>query len=428
MKLGERKLEVHQLIFDKLACKRKLKQWVILGLSVGLASTLTFGNFTSTALAQENIESLVLNDVGEGASRSLTTNWTPLAPGESHIYTFVHDGADQAMNVWMSAVPVNGVTFQIWNTDGLEAVNQDPATEPVGQGVPMGEGSGFVTWSGTVAEADTFYVIVTSTGDANTQYLLNISSPALAVEQPGAIAEDAAAPAPAATPDPTVAVVTTNALNVRSGPSTLYPVLITVPNGTEMTVTGRNPLNTWIAVQLADGTEGWVTRSLTSYTNIAPVVETPPLPAATPDPNATTDPNAPPVPGDDVQLSEAQAEEALGDGWRLLSEGESHWYTFQHQGGDLPVHIWMDIEPNEGAGFRVYTEENARAIMAGSNPDDVDDIGRGTTNPVEPGYLFWRGVFEEAGPFYVMVMHGWQDDVYYSIHAAGPGLSRPAPQ
>ena len=87
----------------------------------------------------------------------------------------------------------------------------------------------------------------------------------------------------------------------------------------------------------------------------------------------------------------------------------------------------MDVEPADGAGFRILDEENAQAVMAGSAPDDVENIGRGTANPAEGGYLFWRGVFEEAGTFYVMVEQNVEGDVFYSIHAAGPGLSRPAP-
>jgi hypothetical protein len=91
------------------------------------------------------------------------------------------------------------------------------------------------------------------------------------------------------------------------------------------------------------------------------------------------------------------------------------------------VHIWMDVEPNENAGFRILSEENAQAVMAGTAPDDVENIGRGTPNEDEGGYLFWRGVFAEAGTFYVMVEQFDEGTTFYSIHAAGPGLSRPVP-
>jgi hypothetical protein len=144
---------------------------------------------------------------------------------------------------------------------------------------------------------------------------------------------------------------------------------------------------------------------------------TPPAQPATPEaPEATGDVVDPPV------------AEGLSENWRVLAEGEAHWYTFQHRGDRLPVHIWMDVEPNEGAGFHVFSEEVVQPVMDGTvNPNDADAIGRGTPNPVEPGYLFWRGTFENPGTYYVMIEHGWTGDVNYSIYAAGPGLGRAAP-
>jgi hypothetical protein len=135
------------------------------------------------------------------------------------------------------------------------------------------------------------------------------------------------------------------------------------------------------------------------------------------------------IPGDQDPLIDPPVAEVLGANWRTLNEGEAHWYTFRHRGDQLPVHIWMDVEPNEGAGFHIFDEDEAMIVMDGTtNPHDANAIGRGTRNPVEPGYLFWQGTFEEEGLFYVMIEHGWNDDIVYTIYGAGPGLGRVAPE
>jgi hypothetical protein len=219
-------------------------------------------------------------------------------------------------------------------------------------------------------------------------------------------------------------VVVAPALNVRSGPSTAYPVITTVAAGTVLTVLGRNELNTWIAVRLEDGTEGWVTRSLTNYVSLAVIVLTPePPPTPTPIPGVT----ATPTPRTEVVVVQAPTPEALDGDWKVIKEGETHWYTFSYRGGGLPVHVWMDVEPDKGAVFNILNRETALAVLAGVAPNVVNAIGRGTANPVEPGYVFWRADFPEADIFYVMVQHEGPGDVVYAIHVAGPGLSRPVP-
>jgi hypothetical protein len=299
-------------------------------------------------------------------------------------------------------------------------------------------------WEGNTPDPQLFWVTVRTKSDATAQYLLNISGAGLADQQSGLVQPTPVPPTatplppgptptpdpnvivvPAATPDPNLAVVIAPALNVRAGPSTAYPVITTVPAGTVLTVLGRNDVNTWIAVRLEDGTEGWVTRSLTNYVGLAVIVITPePLPTPTPIPGVT----ATPTPQTALIVVQAPTPEALDGDWKVIREGETHWYTFQYRGGGLPVHVWMDMEPDKGAVFNILNQETAQAILAGVAPNVVNAIGRGTANPVEPGYMFWRSSFPEADLFYVMVQHEGPGDVVYAIHAAGPGLSRPVPQ
>jgi hypothetical protein len=84
----------------------------------------------------------------------------------------------------------------------------------------------------------------------------------------------------------------------------------------------------------------------------------------------------------------------------------------------------MDIEPGNGAIFNILNEATALTILAGVAPTVVNAIGRGTVNPVEPGYVFWRADFPEADTLYVMVQHLGTGDTIYSIDAGGPGLGR----
>lgn len=429
----------------------------------------------------------LLNSTGEGPNRVLTSGSRNLGADERHVYRFDYDGGDQPITVWMRVTPANAAQFEIWPDVRYLALESEPNLEPLAVGAPSAEGPEFLNWQGNSPEPDTFYVVIEPTEGQASQYLLNISSLGLAAEQSGIVqteptpipptdtptvvpdapaeaptqppAEIPADPAPAvpegevatatpvvvtATPDPNVvpnvavatevpnvptdvAVVTTAMLNVRTGPSTAYQVITAVPRGTRLTVLGRNEANTWIAVRLEDGREGWVTRSLTDYQAIAVVVLTPdPLPTPTLIPGLT---QVPPTSGDPtVVVIETQEPRALDGSWQLLREGETHWYTFQYRGGQLPVHVWMDVEPHQGAVFNILDRQTALAVLAGVAPNVVNAIGRGTSNPVEPGYLFWRADFPEADVLYVMVQHTGPGNVYYSIHAAGPGLGRPVPE
>jgi SH3-like domain-containing protein len=75
-----------------------------------------------------------------------------------------------------------------------------------------------------------------------------------------------ATPAPSATPTElpvlTGIVDADQSINVRGGPGTDNPVVTTLDPGTEVRVLGRNADGSWIQIQLADGTEGWVSAEL----------------------------------------------------------------------------------------------------------------------------------------------------------------------
>jgi hypothetical protein len=215
-------------------------------------------------------------------------------------------------------------------------------------------------------------------------------------------------------------------MNIRAGPSTDFAVIRAIPQGTQVVVLGQDASGAWLFVQLADGSEGWISRSLTNFEGTMQVVATTP---------AVQPPLAPPatvsvIPGTAVLPSQAAAldnfpiEETLAGNLRTLIGGQIQWFTFSHPGDEEQVQIWMDVEPNEGAEFRIYREEDAQAIMAGANPDDIREIGRGTPNENEPADLFWLGAFDEHGRYFVMVRSGSTSDVTYSIYGVGPSIGQ----
>lgn len=412
--------------------KQKLQTSIQRSLSVALVLALATPLFFGTSLLPVQAQAVdgVLNDIGEGGNRVLSSDWTVLNPGQQITYQFAYDGDEQPVAVWMNTIPAGSAIFQIWTDDRLQELQEDSETEPLGQGTEMTAGSGFLNWQGGSPEAEIYYVVVTAIGDTAARFLLNISSPALAQDQPAAQPVEPATPPPPT--DPNIAVVTTNALNVRTGPSTAFAVITTVPNGTQLTVLGRNPANTWINVRLEDGTEGWVTRSLTNYTQISPNIVSSPLAiAATVAATSTTTGTAATATGTitataPVTTATLLTATALGEGWQVLGADEVDWYTFQYRGGDLPLTVWMDLEPVDGAQFTVFDAESAQAIMAGAPVTSTEVIGEGQANPLEPGYLFWQAEFLEADTFYVMVQPSdtATGDVLYAIYALGPGVGR----
>ena len=95
-------------------------------------------------------------------------------------------------------------------------------------------------------------------------------------------------PTPADKPEPTlspsVTVVGTQ-VNVRSGPSTEYPIVQTLTQGETVPAIGFNSGRTWVQIELPNDTSGWVSVDLVELENpekIATVTNIPPAPIGTP--------------------------------------------------------------------------------------------------------------------------------------------------
>jgi serine/threonine-protein kinase len=110
--------------------------------------------------------------------------------------------------------------------------------------------------------------------------------------------EPATTVAPTNTSAPTatqpVAVVGGQALNVRSGPGTDYPVVGQLSRGARAEISGRNADSSWWQVVLASGAEGWVLASLVTVEGAVDQIAVAAVPTRPPTP---TPPPTPPRPG-----------------------------------------------------------------------------------------------------------------------------------
>lgn len=84
--------------------------------------------------------------------------------------------------------------------------------------------------------------------------------------------------------------------------------------------------------------------------------------------------------------------------WGMLPVGSSHWHAFRYEGGNSPITITLDAEPNNGATFSVWTADQA---MRWLKDNKTEPVGRGTPNAFAKSDAFWTGSFNTAGTYYV---------------------------
>ncbi|MBZ0299536.1 MAG: SH3 domain-containing protein [Anaerolineae bacterium] len=108
--------------------------------------------------------------------------------------------------------------------------------------------------------------------------------------------------------DPTCRALTNVALNVRTGPSTVYPRITTLPAGRQVPIIGRVGDNSWWLVRISATTSGWVIQrnplnpneefiSIFGICTAIPIVNPPPSPTTTPaTPTPTPTRTATPIP------------------------------------------------------------------------------------------------------------------------------------
>ncbi|HHB90046.1 MAG TPA: SH3 domain-containing protein [Anaerolineae bacterium] len=125
-------------------------------------------------------------------------------------------------------------------------------------------------------------------------------TPAAVAQAPTATAT--ATPPPTATPTPKPMVVTDQAVNIRSGPGTNYPVIGSLAGGEQAEIVGQNPSGSWWQIRLPNEALGWVFAEIVTTlgdTLGIPVAANIPTPPPTPTPAPPPTPTTPPKPAVD---------------------------------------------------------------------------------------------------------------------------------
>lgn len=219
--------------------------------------------------------------VDQAVVRVLEGNWQTLAPGAQHWYRFDYAGDQLPLRISLDMNVAQSAEFQLWTDDQFSRLAIDSGATPVAAGAADPNDAMHLVWQGTLAEAGTYYIVVRPTAGAATSasYLLTIGGRGLAPGVDGG-------------------AIVSGALNVnvRSGPSTAYSVLRTVPQGTQLDVLGQDASSDWLLVRLPDGNQGWIARYLTGFTGAAALVAAPALTQPPLAPPSVTAPAAPAAP------------------------------------------------------------------------------------------------------------------------------------
>lgn len=236
-------------------------------LVVTLALSMSIFAFGSTTYAQSAI------GVNQDVVRVLEGNWQTLSPGTQHWYRFDYSGEGLPIYISMDVNAANGAGFQLWTADQFAQLAVNSEMAPLASSTVDANDATHLVWQGTLGEPGTYYIVVQPSTQSDTQYLLNIGGRGLAPAADGG-------------------TIVSGALNVniRTGPSTAYSVIRTIPQNTQLTVLGQDATGTWLSVRLPDGTEGWIARFLTGFTDTSIAVVTPAQPPLAPP--ATTAPGA----------------------------------------------------------------------------------------------------------------------------------------
>ena len=126
------------------------------------------------------------------------------------------------------------------------------------------------------------------------------NTPEPVAEAPTATATATDVPTATATPQPMVAAG--QAVNVRSGPGTDYPIIASLEGGDQAVIVAQNPAGDWWQIRLGNEKLGWVLGKIVTTlgdTLRIPIAKDIPAPPPTPTPAATATPTSPPKPAVD---------------------------------------------------------------------------------------------------------------------------------
>lgn len=183
----------------------------------------------------------------------------------------------------------------------------------------------------------------------------------------------------------TATVTSPDGVNLRAGPGTTFPIIIAIPFGATVTVTGDPVAAVWLPVSY-EGKSGYVMSEYLSIGTPRSAASGPPPPA----PSASPTPSATPAP---VPTPAAP--------------------TSPSAGGVPSIGVWATVTPPDGLNLRQGPGTNFPVLMAVPGGARVQVVGQ----PTAEG---WYSVVYQN-------KLGWVDGKYLSFGAPAPASSAPTP-
>ncbi|HSH02804.1 MAG TPA: SH3 domain-containing protein [Anaerolineae bacterium] len=146
------------------------------------------------------------------------------------------------------------------------------------------------SYTATLSVDDEGYALFTNLDPTLTDYVVYASAPNYASQTISVTESLGAIELTLALDAGIFGAVNISSVNLRSGPSTAYPVLATAANGDSLVLIGRNQDTSWVVTELENGQEAWISTSVLDLTaDLDPLdLIVPPAPPATPVPPTPT--------------------------------------------------------------------------------------------------------------------------------------------
>ena len=106
--------------------------------------------------------------------------------------------------------------------------------------------------------------------------------------------------------------------------------------------------------------------------------------------------------------------------WTQAAPASTTWYGFTYSGDNAQILVSLDVVPDNGATFSIWTPEQVERWAAGQA---VEPIGRGSPNPNVSGSLSWAGNFNQAGVYYVVVENNGSNASYHAVRVTGSAVT-----
>ncbi|MCB0168674.1 MAG: SH3 domain-containing protein [Anaerolineae bacterium] len=201
-------------------------------------------------------------------------------------------------------------------------------------------------------------------------------------------------PVTKATPAQLIGIVNGSRVNVRSQPDISSSVVVSLPQGTEVSIIDQSSANGWWQVRTLNGQEGWIAATLIDQQEPADVAKTSP-PTATPTPRACA-----PMPF----ALDRQAKGVLKPGAVCV-----HSYTSPSQG----TAIFLLFRPN------VNGANDPNIMQFSVSPEGDAVLGKGTHRNLGDGIgrLEWQGGKPNARHFIEIHNYSKGETVEYCLVA-----------